>query len=73
MIRDTRNLPITIKVPLGRRQQGPVLFQDWPIEASNREADVIAAVLLPEEITPAVAAEPALKVRRGRVELERRL
>lgn len=73
MIGDARNLPLAKQVPLRRRQQGPVLFQNRPVEAPNREADVLAVVPLPEEEAPAVAAEPALKVWRGRVELERRL
>lgn len=61
-------------MPLGRRQQRPVLFQNRPVEATDREADIVTwIVLLPEEQSPAVAAEAALKVRRGRVELERLL
>lgn len=60
-------------MPLGRRQQRPVLFQNGPIEATHGKADALAIVSLPEEQPPAVAAEAALKVRRGRVELERLL
>lgn len=73
MICNTSNLPFAKQMPLGRRQQRPVLFQNGPIKAPNREANILVVISLPEEQPPAVAAEAALTVRRGRVELERLL
>lgn len=70
MIRNARHLPLTEQMPLGRRQERPVLRQSRPVEATHSETGVVAVVALPEEKAAAVCAEAALAVRRGRVHFE---
>lgn len=67
MVRHALNLPLTIQMDPRLGQQPPVLLQRILIEAADRHADAVAALVAPEEDAAAVAAEAARAGLRGAV------
>lgn len=59
MIRHTLNLILTPQMRLRLGQQPPMLLQNGLIEAPDRQADFVRALVAPEEEAAAFGAEAA--------------